>query len=124
MARQSKDSIIIKDNPGKSIHEYRLLGVTEAKLKELQAIEDKVAKNKQAEEKIAPVETKAAPQKAQPVVTKDATHRAIPQAKMYVPPPASEMAVLVEISTGKRTPMNRKHAERRARVSPKTFRVE
>jgi hypothetical protein len=34
------------------------------------------------------------------------------------------MAILVEISTGKRTPMNRKHAERRARVSPKTFRVE
>lgn len=116
MAALTKDARIIKENPGKTIHEYRLLGVSEKKLEELQSIED-------AKEKL-PIPKAKEVQKAEPVVVKNEKFRAQPAAKMYVPAPNNDMVTVVEVSTQKRTPMSRKFGERLVKKNPKTHRLE
>lgn len=58
-----------------------------------------------------------------PTVEKVEVHRAQPQVHTFVSQDHSDMAVLVNTKTGKRTPMSRQYAERRQRKNPATYKV-
>lgn len=127
MARISNDDKIIAANPGLSAHEYRLLGVSEKKVQEISAKEETEGKKQRVNPNVVkdePTKPEVPPAKAQPVVTKDVIHRATPMAKIFVPETQSEMATLVDLTTGARNQMARKYAEKLGRKNPKKFRVE
>lgn len=58
-----------------------------------------------------------------PVVTQAAPARAVPATQPYVAPNGKERAVLLNTQTGKRTPMSKQYAERRARKFPNIYKV-
>jgi hypothetical protein len=62
-------------------------------------------------------------QPVKPTVQKVEVTRAMPQVHEYVAPHAQDMAVLVNLKTGKRTPMSRQYAERRQRKNPSNYKV-
>ena len=118
MAYVSKDDKIIEANPGKTPHEYRLLGVSEKKVKELEKKEvDVITKPQQ---KVMPeVETK---QKVKPEIQKSTVHRATGFIKQPSQPRADTVLV-IEKSTGHPTSMSRHHAERFVNKNKKTHHI-
>lgn len=128
MARISKDDTIIKNNPNMTVHEYRLLGVSENKLKELQAREesDLKATKQKIDPKVVDETTKAMPvtAKAEPKVTLTPTISAQPILRPIHQYGDDDMAILVEKASGKRTPMRRHYANKFVRKNQKTHHVE
>lgn len=71
-------------------------------------------------DKPTPVETA---QPVKPTVQRVEAVRATPQTYEYVAPHAKDMAVLINLESGKRTAMSRQYAERRARKNPSKYKV-
>lgn len=118
ISKADKDAQIIKDNPGKSPHEYRLLGVSEEKVSQLIEREKDAITAKQ--QPIQPNIIKEEPkQKVKPDIQKTDMHRATPFIKKP-PMPTSDTVNVVERSTGKATAMSRHFAERFIKKNSKT----
>lgn len=102
MAGYTRDQRIIKDNPGKTAHEYRMLGVSEAKVQELiKAEESQVQKPKPIAE---------TPRIKAVVATDPNPARAVPHTRPVIN--HSVTAILRDKRTGKGQRMSRVRAEK------------
>lgn len=107
ISRAEKDKKIIDENPNASIHDLRLLGVSEQKLAEMEAVQTGTIK---------PQPVYEPPQKVAPIVIPDLqpTMRAKPIIKTPVFIKTDDLVVVKDTQTGKRTRMRRIYAEKMA----------
>lgn len=107
ISRAEKDKKIIDENPNASIHDLRLLGVSEQKLAEMEAVQTGTIK---------PQHVYEPSQKVAPIVIPDLqpTMRAKPIIKTPVFIKTDDLVVVKDTQTGKRTRMRRIYAEKMA----------